>query len=71
MDVKAIKLELMQQLLQTNDETLLAEVKKLLSKHASDTYNNEIDEAENRITSGKFTTQDVLEEEAKKWKKKD
>ncbi len=56
-----------------NDESLIEIIVKLLKYRQSsinawlDEYNKELDEANARIESGKFITQEDLEKEASQW----
>jgi hypothetical protein len=81
MDIAAKKLELVDWLLQIEDENKLKKVlafKTILDKNAvandvngfpvtKDEYINMVQEADERISSGNFTTIEDLEKEIEKW----
>ena len=76
-DIKSIKLSVIEQLMHVRKESVLKRVRDILKKEAGlveekealslEEYNKRIDEAEQRVASGKFTTQEDLEKEVKEW----
>ncbi len=74
MDINAERLSLIKELNQVNDINLLRALKHIVhyglmnEGHISiDQYNNELDEAEERIKKGDFFTQTEVENMAKEW----
>lgn len=70
MDVQSTKLKLMQMLLRTKSEDILAKVNAILNQEeasVTERYNEELDSAESRVLSGKYISQEDIEEESDKW----
>jgi hypothetical protein len=73
MDIQAEIKWIKSELNNVNDPTLIETFVRLLKKRKSmvekklDDYNRELDEANARIESGKFITQEDLEKEASQW----
>jgi hypothetical protein len=74
MNIEVTKYELINKLVSTTDERLLEQLVAVFKKSGKKTerisvaqYNKELDAAEARITSGKFTTQEDLELESEGW----
>ena len=74
MNIEVTKYELMNKLMSTTDEGLLEQIVAVFKKSGIKTesisvaqYNNELDAAEARITSGKFTSHEDLERESEGW----
>ena len=74
MNIEVTKYELLNKLLSTTDEKVLEQIVAVFKK--SDKvgeritvahYNKELDSAEARIKSGKFTTHEDLEHESEGW----
>jgi transposase-like protein len=75
MDLQMLKLTLIHQIIQTEDEEALKKIDKILSKREKskvkpmtlDEFYQKIERAEQDIVDGKTMTQTELEEEIKKW----
>lgn len=73
MNIEVAKFELLNKLLSTTDEQLLEQLLAVFKKSEKDEslsliqYNNELAAAEERIKSGKFTSQEDLEIESQGW----
>jgi hypothetical protein len=74
MDIKRERSLLIKELEQVEDLSLLQAIKAVLhygmkneGRISIDQYNRELDEANARIDSGKFITQEDLEKEAAQW----
>ncbi len=75
MNLQTLKLALIHQIIQTNDENALKKIDKILSKQGKTNLNpmtleefyQQIERAEQDIAEGKTMTQSQLEEEIKKW----
>lgn len=74
MDIKTERTLLIKELEQVEDLSLLQAIKAVLhygmkneGRISIDEYNRELDEANARIDSGKFITQEDLEKEAAQW----
>ena len=74
MDIKSERALLIKELERVEDLSLLQAIKAVLhygmkneGRISIDQYNRELDEANARIDSGKFITQEDLEKEAAQW----
>ena len=74
MDIKSERALLIKELEKVEDLSLLQAIKAVLhygmkneGRISIDQYNRELDEANARIDSGKFITQEDLEKEAAQW----
>jgi hypothetical protein len=73
MNIQAEKLELLELLLRTENETVLKKIRavfnssKATSRVSIKQYNIELKAAEKRIKKGKFITHEDLEAEMEKW----
>jgi len=78
MNIETTKLELMQLLLQTQKESILARIKTVFEEEivaytvdgkplTKSAYKKELLDAEAEIERGEFTTQEDLEKEAENW----
>lgn len=74
MDIKSERALLIKELERVEDLSLLQAIKAVLhygmkneGRISIDQYNQELDEANARIDSGKFITQEDLEKEAAQW----
>lgn len=74
MDIKSERALLIKELEQVEDMSLLQAIKAVLhyglkneGRISIEQYNHELDEANARIDSGKFITQEDLEKEAAQW----
>jgi hypothetical protein len=74
MDIKTERTLLIKELEQVEDLSLLQAIKAVLhygmkneGRISIDQYNRELDEANARIDSGKFITQEDIEKEAAQW----
>ncbi len=74
MDINVEKAILIKELQQVEDASLLRAIKAMLhyglvneGRISLEQYNRELDEAEKRIDSGEFYSQDQVEQMAKKW----
>ena len=74
MDIKSERALLIKELERVEDLSLLQAIKAVLhygmkneGRISIDQYNHELDEANARIDSGKFITQEDLEKEAAQW----
>ncbi len=74
MNIEVTKYELINKLMSTNDESLLEQLVAVFKKSGNKIerisvaqYNQELDAAEARITSGKFTTHEDLKRESEEW----
>ncbi len=74
MNIEVTKYELINKLMSTTDENLLEQLVAVFKKSGKKIerisvaqYNQELDAAEARITSGKFTTHEDLERESEGW----
>lgn len=83
MDIQSTKLEIIQFLLNSNNESVLAKFKFIVDQEfadkivaysvdgtplTKDQYQTELKEAENEIEKGDFFTSEDLEEEINSWK---
>jgi hypothetical protein len=81
MDIQTEKLRLIEELMKVQDPGIIAEVRKLLMERydpvvgyevngdpiTRSTLMRQLEEAEQRIDRGQYTTQDDLEKEAESW----
>ncbi|MEI7979847.1 MAG: hypothetical protein WCI53_13450 [Bacteroidota bacterium] len=74
MNIEVIKYELINKMLSTNDENLLEQLVAVFKKSTKINdgisviqYNNELNAAEVRMNSGKFTSHEDLDLESKEW----
>ena len=74
MNIEVIKYELINKMLSTNDENLLEQLVAVFKKSTKINdgisviqYNNELNAAEVRMNSGKFTSHENLDIESKEW----
>jgi hypothetical protein len=73
MDMQAEIKWIQSELMKVNDPTLIEIFLRILKKRKAgieseiEDYNRELDEANQRISSGKFVTQEDLEKEASEW----
>ncbi len=74
MNIEVIKYELINKMLSTNDENLLEQLVAVFKKSTKINdgisviqYNNELNAAEVRMNSGKFTSHEDLDLECKEW----
>jgi hypothetical protein len=73
MNIQAEKLELMEMLLKTENETVLKKIRSIFNGSKENTrltveqYNKEIEAAESRIKKGKFVKHEDVMRESEKW----
>jgi hypothetical protein len=79
MDLKAVKLEVMQKIMNVTTESLLKKIDNLLEEEmivgytakgeplTKKDYNLRLEKAEQQMASGDYTTQEDLEKEAENW----
>lgn len=73
MNIQVEKLELMELLLKTENESILKKVRSVFKSAGKDErvsiaqYNKEIEAAEKRIKKGKYTRHEDVMREAEKW----
>ncbi len=79
MDLKAVKLEVMQKIMNVSTESLLEKIDKLLEEEmivgytakgaplTKKDYNLRLEKAEQQIASGDYLSQEDLEKEAENW----
>lgn len=79
MDLQAVKLNVMQKIMNVSKASLLEKIDKLLEEElivgytvdgqplTSETYNARLAKAEEQLDSGKYTTQEDLENESESW----
>jgi hypothetical protein len=73
MNIQAEKLELMELLLKTDNETVLKKIRSIFNGSKSNSritieqYNKEIEAAESRIKKGKFVKHEDVLRESEKW----
>ncbi len=73
MNIQAEKLELLEMLLKTENETVLKKIRSIFtgtkegSRITIEQYNKEIEAAESRIKKGKFVRHEDVVRESEKW----
>lgn len=79
MDIKAVKLNVMQKIMNVSTEALLEKIDRLLEEEmivgytakgeplTKKDYNLRLEKAEQQIASGDYLTQEDLEKEAENW----
>lgn len=79
MDLHAVKLEVMQKIMNVSAESLLVKIDKMLDEEmivgytalgeplTKEAYDQRLARAEEQIASGNYITQEALEKEAENW----